>query len=161
MSDKIALLAGGELVQYGSPETLYMRPVNDVTAEFLGESNLFRGTLVRLPDSWAVEDGDFRVEVTDEQADRFREGNPAVAVIRPWSVSVLPAAQEGTSGVHGTVAAVIYAGESQKVLVSDGSGREYIVRRTLEDELSVDVGDRVALSWRPEHVVVTRPAENA
>lgn len=159
MSDKIALLSEGELVQYGSPETLYMRPVNDVTAEFLGESNLFRGTLAKQTDGWAVEDGEHRVEVTAEQADRFREGSPVVAVVRPWSVSVLPEGQESAAGVTGTVSAVIYAGESQKVLVADGLNREYIVRRTLEDELTVEVGDRVSLAWRPEHVVVTRPAE--
>ena len=158
MSDKIALLSNGELVQYGSPETLYLRPVNDVTAEFLGESNLFRGTLVETPAGWAVEDGDHRVAVPAERARSFGAGSPVVAVVRPWSVSVSPGEPAGADGVGGTVSAVIYAGESQKVLVADRRNREYIVRRTLEDDLAVDVGDRVTLHWRPEHVVITEPA---
>ncbi|KAA9147629.1 ABC transporter ATP-binding protein [Microbacterium lushaniae] len=156
MSDRIALLSHGHLVQYGSPETLYLQPVNDVTAEFLGESNLFHGTLRKSGDDWGVEDGNSRLEVVAQQVERFRAGEAVVAVVRPWAVSVSDPQEPGASGVSGTVSAVIYAGESQKLLVVDESNRQYIVRRTLEDELSVGVGDPVVLHWRPEHVVVTK-----
>ena len=139
MSDRIALLSHGQLVQYGSPETLYLQPVNDVTAEFLGESNLFHGTLRRSADGWAVEDGDSRVEIVARQAERFGEGTAVVAVVRPWAVSVSHPDEPGAPGVDGAVSAVIYAGESQKLLVVDEKDRQYIVRRTLEDDLSVDV----------------------
>ncbi|MBP5801300.1 ABC transporter ATP-binding protein [Microbacterium maritypicum] len=157
MSDKIALLSDGKLVQYGAPEELYLHPVNDTTAEFLGESNLFRGKLSRSSTSWVVDDGHVNIEVTDIQASRFAEGSQVVAVVRPWSVSVRSRDHSNPGGVQGAVSAVIYAGESQKVLVTDERNKEYIVRRTLEDELPVEVGDRVSLRWSPEHVVVTAP----
>lgn len=159
MSDRIALLSHGHLVQYGTPETLYLQPVNDVTAEFLGESNLFHGTLRKSGDDWAVEDGNSRVKVVARQIERFSEGAAVVAVVRPWAVTIGRPDEPDASGVSGTVSAVIYAGESQKLLVVDENGRQYIVRRSFEDELSVDVGAPVFLSWRPEHVVVTRRSD--
>ena len=146
MSDKIALLADGELVQYGSPESLYMQPANQVTAECLGESNIIPGGLRREFNAWSI-GGDAQ--------------QVAVAVVRPWSVNVLPASDAGPSHVVGSVAAVIYAGESQKVLVHDDRGREYTVRRTLEDELIVEEGDEVALGWKTEHVVITRAGDGS
>lgn len=161
MSDKIALLADGELVQYGSPESLYMQPANQVTAEFLGESNIFPGVLRREFNAWSIVGDTQQVAVTDEQAERFGEGDSLVAVVRPWSVNVLPASDAGPSHVVGSVAAVIYAGESQKVLVHDDRGREYTVRRTLEDEPIVEEGDEVALGWKTEHVVITRAGDGS
>lgn len=40
MSDRVAVLAHGEIQQLGAPETLYRQPANIFTADFLGESNL-------------------------------------------------------------------------------------------------------------------------
>jgi len=48
MSDRIAIMREGAIEQIGGAEELYRRPGNAFVAEFLGESNLLRGTLVAL-----------------------------------------------------------------------------------------------------------------
>ena len=63
----------------------------------------------------------------------------------------------GRPCISGTVAAVIYAGESQKILVDAEGGRELIVRRTLDDAEELETGAPIGLRWRAEHVVVTTP----
>src|SRR5689334_15013026 len=45
MSDQVAVMDGGRLVQLGSPRTLYDRPVDAFVADFIGEMNLLPGTV--------------------------------------------------------------------------------------------------------------------
>ncbi|MDI2097623.1 ABC transporter ATP-binding protein [Ruicaihuangia caeni] len=157
MSDKIALLADGTLIQYDEPAALYSAPVSEVAAEFLGESNRFEGQLVHEQQRWFVRADDIEVELTASAADGFAEGDRVVAVIRPWSIS-LSSADSDEQGSVGTVSALIYAGESQKVLVETPLGREFIVRRSLDSaDEQLHEGQLVQLSWRPDHVVITRP----
>jgi iron(III) transport system ATP-binding protein len=46
VADRIALLDHGRLVQMGTPEDLYLRPVNSFTATFVGQTNLIPGEIV-------------------------------------------------------------------------------------------------------------------
>src|SRR5262249_55448578 len=50
LSDRIAVISDGRAVQVGTPEELYERPVSPAVAEFLGEINLFCGTVEQEPD---------------------------------------------------------------------------------------------------------------
>ncbi|RZI89517.1 MAG: ATP-binding cassette domain-containing protein, partial [Microbacterium sp.] len=61
MSDRIALLSDGKLVQYDAPEALYQSPVSEAAAEFLGESNRFSGILNIDGDRAWVDVGECRV----------------------------------------------------------------------------------------------------
>lgn len=46
MSDKIAVMNKGIIEQYGTPQHIYEEPVNAFVANFLGDSNIFRGKMV-------------------------------------------------------------------------------------------------------------------
>ena len=48
LSDQIAVLNHGRIVQIGPPRELYYRPSNAFVAEFIGSTNLFRGVVVEL-----------------------------------------------------------------------------------------------------------------
>ena len=54
MSDRIAVLRGGRLVQLGTARELYSRPVDAFVARFLGESNLIAGRVLELRDGSAA-----------------------------------------------------------------------------------------------------------
>src|SRR5258707_232422 len=54
MSDLVAVMKDGEILQYGPPETVYQRPASRFVAEFLGASNVFRGRLTRRANGTAV-----------------------------------------------------------------------------------------------------------
>eukprot|EP01031_Cornospumella_fuschlensis_P014658 gene14657-17914_t len=47
MADRIVVLNGGHVQQLGSPEDIYDRPANAFVAGFIGESNLFDGSVTR------------------------------------------------------------------------------------------------------------------
>ena len=60
MSDRIMVMQGGVVQQIGSPEQIYNRPVNRFVASFIGESNLWEGTVER------IEGGEVRVRFSSD-----------------------------------------------------------------------------------------------
>ena len=46
MSDTVAVMAGGRIVQSGAPREVYGRPDNRTVAHFLGSANFLRGRVV-------------------------------------------------------------------------------------------------------------------
>lgn len=154
MSDRIALLADGNLVQFDSPQQLYAAPTNATVAEFLGESNMFYGTVEIRDGRHFITAEEVDIEFVPSGDDLLQQGESAVGVLRPWAVDIV--AEEAPHLAEGIVEAVIYAGESQKIIVRSSADREYIVRRPLQDQMPVSEGVRVALNWNPGHVVTTR-----
>lgn len=164
MSDRIALLAKGQLVQYASPEEIYTRPSSSIAAEFLGEANLFRGTLrAAIPGSSTLEipvpEG--RVTVTGASGPlEPAVGREAVVVVRPWVIDVREVEPDllppvDACWLRGNLAAIIYAGDSQKLVIEQSDGRELIVRRPMENKFTGEVGCAVRLTWAPEDAIVT------
>jgi spermidine/putrescine transport system ATP-binding protein len=46
MSDTIVVMKNGAIQQVGSPESVYNEPINAYVADFIGESNIYGGTMV-------------------------------------------------------------------------------------------------------------------
>ncbi|MGW4033118.1 ABC transporter ATP-binding protein [Streptomyces sp. NPDC004838] len=162
MSDRIALLANGRLVQYGAPEDLYRRPVDDTAAAFLGESNLFRGLVRTDRDQHVLDVPHGRIVLPEGPLVAGAEGD-VVVMVRPQSARLmarvgdeLPPADR--SFVSGTVAANIYAGDSWRLLVRGDDGNELIVRAGPDVPHDFEIGDEVHLTWDPRYSVVMRPA---
>ncbi|RUR01757.1 ABC transporter ATP-binding protein [Labedella endophytica] len=159
MSDRIALLDKGRLVQFDSPDDLYHRPVDDTAASFVGESNIFRGA-VRGDGSLDVADG--VVYSPPSLVDGSAVGSGAVAVmVRPSLVEItLPGrAPEAHSRVDGRVSGIVYAGDSRKIIVETAGGAELIARENAARPLDVGVGQPVTLHWDPRSSIVTRLAD--
>lgn len=104
MSDKIVVLADGEIQQVGTPEDIYNEPANVFVADFIGESNIFNGTMQE--DKKALFAG-----TVFQTVDDFEKGTKIDAVIRPEDVDIVPAGQGQLQG---------------KVLSSDFKGTFYI-----------------------------------
>jgi putative spermidine/putrescine transport system ATP-binding protein len=161
MSDRIALLDKGRLVQFASPDDLYHRPVDDTAAAFVGESNLFRGAVL----------GDGTLDLADgvvfsppALVDGSPVGSGAVAVmVRPSLVSIVQpgSAPEAHSRVDGRVTGVVYAGDSRKIIVETASGAELIAREDASRPLDVGVAQAVTLHWDPRASIVTRLADGS
>lgn len=166
MSDKIALLAGGNLVQYASPEEIYTRPVSSVAAEFLGEANMFRGVLTRSSrGELQLPVGSGRIVVSPECwiGSAPDAGHEVALVVRPWAVDIQSARPGGLDTppaadcwLAGRLAAVIYAGDSQKLVVERPDETELIVRRPMENKFVAEPGAEVLVTWAHQNAVVTQ-----
>jgi len=134
MSDRIAVMDRGRVVQVGSPAEIYERPRTAFVATFIGESNLIET------------DGGAVVAVRPEWADLSPRGE----------------APPGRTALEGTVDEVIYTGEMIRVMIaldrptvrpSDRPHRFTVALRNagqLTRPLSWAPGDLVSVSWRPE-----------
>ncbi|GAA1000146.1 ABC transporter ATP-binding protein [Acrocarpospora macrocephala] len=158
MSDRIALLAEGRLVQYGTPADLYTRPNSEIVAKFLGESNMFRGP-VRVEDGLRVLDLPHgRVVVPPGASD---DGPEVIVAVRPSAVRIGPAGPDAPAGgsfMPGEVTACVYAGDSHKIIVTAATGAELIVRCDSAAPPPCEVGDKVILTWQ-EAAGVAIPAD--
>ncbi|MFI2641844.1 ABC transporter ATP-binding protein [Streptomyces sp. NPDC018610] len=138
MSDRIAVFHQGRLEQVGSPAEIYERPATPFVASFVGASNLLRG----------------------ESARRVL-GEEATHSVRPEKIRVLKesaaADEPGVVSAAGTVAEVVYLGDSTRFLVDlDAGGRLTALQQNLEtsaEDVAAYRGTRVRLAWRRRHAV--------
>ena len=104
MSDRICLMNGGRIEQLGSPADLYFRPRTSFVADFLGESNLFRGTVVHAVDGQA----DVTLEGTETTIrasihEPMPSGTAVRVMVRPQNIMVGSSPQAFTGQVLDTM----------------------------------------------------------
>lgn len=92
MSDKIVVMANGQIQQVGTPEEIYNEPANVFVADFIGESNIFAGIMTdKFKASFAG--------TVFECVDDFEKGKKIDAVIRPEDVEVVKENEGQLNGV--------------------------------------------------------------
>ncbi len=113
ISDRMAILDGGRILQVGAPREIYRRPVNRMVANFIGETDFIAGTVVGVGEGRAVvETALGRFEgVPGNPAALLRAGEAVKVSIRPecWRLS-----RERPAGnaVKGRIGASVYLGEA-------------------------------------------------
>ena len=139
MSDKIVVLSEGKIQQIGTPEDIYNEPKNAFVADFIGESNIFKGIMT----------GHMKVRFCGGEftgMDDVPEGTLVDVVVRPEDV-IITAPQDGT--VAGVVTSVIFKGMHYEVAVE--SGKYEIIIRTTK---CYAAGDEVGICLEPDGIHV-------
>jgi spermidine/putrescine transport system ATP-binding protein len=155
MADTIAVMNGGRIEQLGTPAELYDRPATVFVANFLGQSNLVRASVVAVDgDSLLLDAHGHRVAVP---RDRSRTDAADVFFgVRPEKIHLTPVAADDAGGVPNSFPGTIV--DSSFIGVST----QYIVCTPWEQEFTVFAqnngvaellrrGDRVRMSWQAEH----------
>ena len=168
MSDRIAVMRHGKIEQLGAPEELYERPTTDFVAGFLGVSNLLdadvagrdgRFAALRLADGTVLRAPAAMVN----GGDRVRLG------VRPEKLRVLAlgdgdtaAAESDANAIDGKVLDASYIGVSTQYIVETADGHRLTVyAQNLETSGASEGladGQRVRLTWKPQHTFVIGPA---
>ena len=142
MSDTVVVMKGGIIQQIGSPQDIYNEPVNAFVADFIGESNILDGIMVR----------DFLVEINGTQftcVDKGFNPNELVnVVIRPEDIEVVPAIQGQLSGV---VKSVVFKGVHYEITVEQG-GFDWIIHSTQKQ----NVGELIGMNIGPEEIHIMK-----
>jgi len=123
MSDRLAVMRDGKIVQLGSPHEVYEEPADTYVADFLGVSNLMEVDVVeRGPGARCqVRLGDSVLEVARSAADT---AGPARAVIRPERVRVEEFGSAGPNRVPAMVERLVYLGSATQVILRLAPGVE-------------------------------------
>ncbi|WP_323960492.1 ATP-binding cassette domain-containing protein [Arthrobacter sp. JZ12] len=157
LSDRIAVFNEGRIEQVGSPEELYERPATLFVAEFLGESNIFRG---RTTADGRLECDQFGFDLSDSQRTACSDG--AAVVVRPERLHLNPAGSVSPAG-HVEAEAVIkditYVGNHHRVGLEFPDGNCGSAMQIAGSAVPMLPGARVTVSWDPAHQsIVNAPA---
>lgn len=168
MADRIAVMRHGKIEQLGAPEELYERPTTEFVAGFLGVSNLLDAEVIGGDGNLAdlrLADGT-RVQAPSGGLD----GSTQVRIgVRPEKLRVQPLADGevaeaagDANAIEGRVLDASYIGVSTQYLVETADGRRITVyAQNLETAGASEVladGQRVRLSWKPQHTFVIEQA---
>jgi putative spermidine/putrescine transport system ATP-binding protein len=150
LSDRVAVVNGGRIMQLDTPRALYEKPANRFVAEFVGESSLLKAT--REGGGWA------RAGQPLHHGGAAPAGAQALLMLRPERVRVLGAGREDVreegrdalNVLHAHVSAVVYQGDSflLQARLPDGAGvsARGVAHATVLDALPA-VGQPVRLGF--------------
>ena len=156
LSDRVAVLNDGEIVQIGSPSDIYELPRSEFVANFIGRTNLLRGTVESTVQAGEI--GSVRTDVGKVRClfPASAQGGEGVSfVVRPENVDMKAVGNGATmpldNTVEGQVTSRVYLGEIAEYTI-DLDGRMLLLARTHPD-IGIGKGDRVRVQL-PAHKAV-------
>ncbi len=130
MSDTVVVMNEGIIQQIGTPVDIYNEPKNAFVADFIGESNIIDGIMIR----------DCYVEIKGKGfncVDKgFDDSEEVDVVIRPEDIKIVP---KNAGIITGTVESVIFKGVHYEMMVKDESF-SWMVHSTLMEPIGTEVG---------------------
>ena len=164
MSNRLAVMRHGKVEQIGEPEEVYEYPATEFVAGFLGASNLLDGE-IKERDGQTVSvllSGAGVVTLPEERVPPDVDSTVRVGV-RPEKIS-LEADQgdppSGLNSVSGLLRMSTYIGVSHQYAVEGPAAKTITVYvQNLGTGRVPQPGDRVRLTWKPEHTFAVNPAE--
>lgn len=131
LSDTIVVMSEGRIQQIGTPTDIYNEPINSFVADFIGESNILNGVMVK---DKLVHFCDCDFECVDEG---FGENTPVDVVIRPEDLYIFPVSE--MAQLRGTVQSCIFKGVHYEMVVLC-QGYEFVVQDYHAFEAGTEVG---------------------
>ncbi len=149
MSDRIAIMNNGRIVQHGAPRDIYRRPNSVFVSDFVGATNLLRGTVARTEAGRLALKTDSGTYFAPEAETALRDGQRAALSIRPEAVKIERGGAPRDDGysVAGTVREIIYQGNTVRVGVGLPSGTTVWAEARDEELGDLSSGDPVMLGW--------------
>jgi spermidine/putrescine transport system ATP-binding protein len=146
MSDEIFVLNNGNIEQSGTPTDIYDEPINRFVADFIGESNIVPGTMLK---DFSVQFAGKTFECVDGG---FDSNEPVEIVIRPEDLEITKP-ENGKLRVH--VDSQLFRGVHYEISCNDQDGNEWLVHSTRK----AIVGEEIGLTFDPEAIHVMRHGE--
>lgn len=144
MSDTIAVINSGEIQQIGTPEEIYNEPKNSFVADFIGESNIIPGIMLK---DYLVEFAGHVFECLDSG---FHKNEPIQAVVRPEDINLTT--EISPDMIEGCVTSTVFMGVHYEIRLNDTNGFEWIVHSTE----TYRKGTRVGFTLEPDDIHIMK-----
>ena len=140
MSDTIVVMKDGEIQQIGTPTQVYDEPANAFVADFIGESNILSGTMVK---DYCVDISGHKFECVDSG---FKYDEPIDVIIRPEDIRIVDTSDKNCL-IEADVLSCVFKGDHYQVTaLTYGDERNEII---IHDNVEVKVGDKIGLYIKP------------
>ena len=145
MSDTVVVMSEGRIQQIGTPVDIYNEPKNAFVADFIGESNILDGVMLR------DRKVSFAGHVFDCVDSGFELKEPVDVVVRPEDVDIVP---EEKGMLKGVVTSVTFLGVHYEIIV-DINGFKWMIQTTD----FVDVDEHIGLYIEPDAIHIMKKSE--
>ena len=145
MSDTIVVMRDGNILQIGDPKRIYDEPANAFVADFIGESNILRGTMLH---DELVEFAGAKFPCVDFG---FGENAKVDVVIRPEDIMLVG---EDVGQLVGTIRSVLFKGVHYEMMIDAGEYTFKVHSTTMQPQ-----GSRVGLNIVPFNIHIMKPME--
>jgi ABC-type Fe3+/spermidine/putrescine transport system ATPase subunit len=171
MGTQVSVMRAGHLIQTDSPRKLYHHPLTPFIANFIGETNLYQGTVVSLDAKQAIIKTSFGpILASGHRCTGINVGDSVSLSIRPEAIQVQFAAYGQDSPISQahiqenrfktTLSLLTYHGESEQLELDGPNKTKVRVNVFNPPELDLRVGDPVTCFFPPDRVVVLKHEEN-
>ena len=144
LSDTIVVMSEGKIQQIGSPIDIYNEPVNSFVADFIGESNILNGTMIKDKE---VEFIGHKFECVDSG---FGQNTAVDVVIRPEDIYIVGNVEN--ADFTGVVKSCIFKGVHYEMFVETDKGFELMI----QDYNAFEEGTKVGMFIKPSDIHVMR-----
>ena len=142
LSDTIVVMSEGKVQQIGTPTDIYNEPANSFVADFIGESDILNGIMLK----------DCKVQFLGREFEcvdkGFGENVPVDVVIRPEDIYIMAKTDSGM--LEGTVQSCIFKGVHYEMTVTTPDGYEIMI----QDYNAFEVGQQVSMIIKPSDIHV-------
>ena len=145
MSDTVVVMSEGRIQQIGTPVDIYNEPKNAFVADFIGESNILDGVMMR------DRKVSFAGHIFDCVDSGFELKEPVDVVVRPEDVDIVP---EEKGMLKGVVTSVTFLGVHYEIIV-DIDGFKWMIQTTD----FVDVDEHIGLYIEPDAIHIMHKSE--
>lgn len=155
LSDRLAVLGEGRVMQIGDAEQIYQHPINRTVAESVGPANFLPVRVVEVRDLGVVVETDHGDRVPVAGIGDFREGRRGLLVLRPETASITERAEARGPGIPGLIALRVFEGARYVYEVDIGLGTPVRVEVPSSSETRIfRLGEPVRVEVSSETVVL-------
>ena len=149
MSDRIAIMERGRIVQLGTPREIYRRPASVFVSDFIGQTNFVRGRVHSSDKGATILELDNGERIAGQSSSPLAAGVSGILSVRPEDVRIHRdgAPNDTAGGLRGRIAETIYLGNSVRIgSTITGNGLLWSDLRD-EETQGLAIGAAVRLSW--------------
>lgn len=161
MSDRIAVMDHGRVLQTGTPTEIYERPSCHFVADFIGEANFCEGVVSAVEQGYASVRSPSGLTLRGQVGPQVRVGQKVIFTIRPEKafLAVQQPTANGASCFPAQVDRVAYIGSDTRILVRLADGQIFSVweqntRSTLDRNAYWQPGEQGYLWWPADNALV-------
>jgi spermidine/putrescine transport system ATP-binding protein len=143
MSDRIAVMSSGKILQVGSPWDIYDKPAERFVADFIGETNFLTAAISEMANGKARATLKSGATIEATVAEGFQPKDNATVVVRPEHAKLT----KGKGELSGAVENIVYFGTDTHIHVHLDSGELFTVRQqnTRSAGCGFEKGDKVGI----------------
>jgi iron(III) transport system ATP-binding protein len=159
MSDSLAVMEEGLIVQEGEPRSVYLQPATGFVANFMGRANAIDGKVISTaPDQGLAQVGTTFGPLTCVLPTWAQVNDSVLAVFRPESVELAPeSAWDGPNVLEGKIEQVVFAGESIEYVIAVA---EQLISAKGDPFETLAEGDKVFMHIQPRRCLLVKTSES-